>query len=68
MIYRAFFSETLSPGRIALIFGFNDLWLKLKENAERDNLILMTTVFLLLAGLLLRYVPGERSRIRAAAW
>ncbi|HEY7546563.1 MAG TPA: hypothetical protein VID27_16855, partial [Blastocatellia bacterium] len=42
--------------------------LKLKENAERDNLILMTTVFLLLAALLLRYVPGERSRIRAAVW
>lgn len=68
MIYAAFFIDTLSPGHIALVFGFNDVWLKLKENAERDSLILMTTGFLLLAALLLRYVPGERARIRAATW
>ncbi len=68
MIYAAFFTDMLSPGRIALLFGFNDFWLKIKEIAERDSLILMTTGFLLLAALLLRYVPGERSRIRAATW
>ncbi|MEW6213570.1 MAG: mechanosensitive ion channel family protein, partial [Acidobacteriota bacterium] len=52
----------------ALALGFNDFWLRLKETAERDSLILMTAGFLLLAALLLRYVPEERGRIRAATW
>ncbi|MEW6212893.1 MAG: cyclic nucleotide-binding domain-containing protein, partial [Acidobacteriota bacterium] len=64
----SFFTATLSSGRYALALGFNDFWLRLKETAERDSLILMTTGFLLLAALLLRYVPEERGRIRAATW
>ncbi|HET9530092.1 MAG TPA: mechanosensitive ion channel family protein [Blastocatellia bacterium] len=43
------------------------LWDDLKAAAVEENIALVTVGFLLLAALLVKYVPAERRRIRAAA-
>ncbi|HWP44154.1 MAG TPA: mechanosensitive ion channel family protein, partial [Blastocatellia bacterium] len=51
----------------ALLLNLQKLWQDLKAAAAEENVALVTAGFLLLAALLVKYVPAERRRIRAAA-
>jgi small-conductance mechanosensitive channel/CRP-like cAMP-binding protein len=44
------------------------MWGNLKALAEQENIVLVTAVFLLVAALLVKFVPTGRPRIKAAAW
>jgi len=50
---------------LALILGLRDIWNGLRDTADQNDVILITTGFLLAAALLLRQLPTERPRIRA---
>ncbi|HSE97378.1 MAG TPA: mechanosensitive ion channel family protein [Blastocatellia bacterium] len=52
----------------SLLLTLQRLWEDLKAAADEENLLIATVGFLLLAVVLIRYVPAERRRIRAAAW
>jgi small-conductance mechanosensitive channel/CRP-like cAMP-binding protein len=49
------------------LLAFEGLWEDIKAVASEENVVPVTVGFLLVAALLIRYVPGERRRIRAAA-
>jgi small-conductance mechanosensitive channel/CRP-like cAMP-binding protein len=51
----------------SLLISLEELWEEIKSVADEENVVLVTVGFLVVAALLIRYVPGERRRIRAAA-